>query len=351
MSQEQYNTLLSNLLRERCALAKLRVELEGRKGKLCRSCKGFRHLAQNCRNKKEKEKGTAMPQNKFEILSSRVMQYGVEERIVRSARKAAVRCFKCGEEGHKCRECPLWERKVKRVVHPREGKVHQGERRLACPVREKVQEEERKLRRVEEEKAVCPVQGKTQQEWKRSSMEELRKKAEKYCGKGVPEEARLLELGWYTLEIIVTYNECRGCGRKGSYAEGNRGQGVLQDKTFWCRCRGKKEEKAARPREAKVQQGGAQSGEPESAAKEGSSRKEVRRTFKMLREMWLNIGVEKIDIHEGVMIQALLDSGTMGMFMDKWMAARHGFKLQKLERPIAVRNVDGTNNSGGAITH
>jgi len=33
------------------------------------------------------------------------------------------------------------------------------------------------------------------------------------------------------------------------------------------------------------------------------------------------------------------------------MAAKHGFKLQKLERPIAVRNVDRTNNSRGAITH
>jgi len=57
MSQEQYNILLSNLLKEKCALAKLRVELEGRKGKLYRSCKGFRHLARNCRNKKEGEKG------------------------------------------------------------------------------------------------------------------------------------------------------------------------------------------------------------------------------------------------------------------------------------------------------
>jgi len=71
----------------------------------------------------------------------------------------------------------------------------------------------------------------------------------------------------------------------------------------------------------------------------------------MLREVWLNIGVEKIDTHEGVMIKALLDSGTTGMFMDRQTAARHGFKLQKLERPIAIRNVDGTNNSGGAITH
>jgi len=71
----------------------------------------------------------------------------------------------------------------------------------------------------------------------------------------------------------------------------------------------------------------------------------------MLREVLLNIGMEKIDMHKGVIIKALLDSGAIGMFMDRQMAARHGFKLQKLERPIAVRNVDGTNNSGGAITH
>jgi len=69
----------------------------------------------------------------------------------------------------------------------------------------------------------------------------------------------------------------------------------------------------------------------------------------MLREVWMNIGVEKIDMHEGVMIKALLDSGVMGIFMDRQMAARHGFKLQKLNRPIAIRNVDGMNNSGGAI--
>jgi len=71
----------------------------------------------------------------------------------------------------------------------------------------------------------------------------------------------------------------------------------------------------------------------------------------MLREVWLNVGVEKLDTHEGVTVKALLNSGAMGIFMDKRMAARHGFKLQKLERPIMVRNVDGTNNSRGAITH
>ena len=43
--------------------------------------------------------------------------------------------------------------------------------------------------------------------------------------------------------------------------------------------------------------------------------------------MWLNIGVKKIDMHEGVMIKALLDSGTTGMFIDKQTVAKHGFKL------------------------
>jgi len=57
MSQEQYNSLMSSLLKEKHALAKLREELEGRKRKLCRSCKRFGHLAQNCRNRKEGEKG------------------------------------------------------------------------------------------------------------------------------------------------------------------------------------------------------------------------------------------------------------------------------------------------------
>ena len=59
----------------------------------------------------------------------------------------------------------------------------------------------------------------------------------------------------------------------------------------------------------------------------------------------MNIRIEKIDIYEGVTVKALLDSGTIEMFMDKRTAAKYGFILQKLERPIMVRNMDGTNNS------
>jgi len=92
-----------------------------------------------------------------------------------------------------------------------------------------------------------------------------------------------------TKEVVVSYLVCKRCGERGCHVEDNRGQGVIpwtKRKTLsWCGCKGKgvksgaptekksaaKVERAARPREAKVQQGGARSGEPESAARERGS--------------------------------------------------------------------------------
>ena len=71
----------------------------------------------------------------------------------------------------------------------------------------------------------------------------------------------------------------------------------------------------------------------------------------MLREVQLNIGVEKVDMHEGITVKTLLDSGVTGMFIDKRITARHRFRLQKLERPVTVRNIDKTNNSGKVIIY
>ena len=45
----------------------------------------------------------------------------------------------------------------------------------------------------------------------------------------------------------------------------------------------------------------------------------------MLREVWLNIGIEKVDTHERVTVKVLLDSGATKMFIDRKIAARHGF--------------------------
>ena len=79
--------------------------------------------------------------------------------------------------------------------------------------------------------------------------------------------------------------------------------------------------------------------------------REVKWTLKPLREVWLNVGLEKVDTHEGVSVRALLDSGAMGLFISKRLAERQGFRLEKLNKPIKVRNVDGSDNKGGAITH
>jgi len=65
----------------------------------------------------------------------------------------------------------------------------------------------------------------------------------------------------------------------------------------------------------------------------------------------LDIRIEKIDTHKDVTVKALLDSSAMGMFIDRGMAKRHGFKMRKLERLLKVKNVDGMENSRGNITH
>ena len=49
------------------------------------------------------------------------------------------------------------------------------------------------------------------------------------------------------------------------------------------------------------------------------------------------------------MVEALLDSGATGLVMSSEFARRKGFKLKKLERPMQVRNVDGSFNREGPI--
>ena len=68
--------------------------------------------------------------------------------------------------------------------------------------------------------------------------------------------------------------------------------------------------------------------------------REVRRTLKGLQDVWMQIGVEKIDTHEGASVKVLLDNGATGLFMSKKCTERGGFKLIKLGRSIIVQNVD-----------
>ena len=77
---------------------------------------------------------------------------------------------------------------------------------------------------------------------------------------------------------------------------------------------------------------------------------EVRKVEgRTLREVTVKIGLERIDTQEGIMVEALLDSEAMGLVISSEFAKKQGFKLKKLERPMQVRNVDGTFNQEGPI--
>ena len=65
---------------------------------------------------------------------------------------------------------------------------------------------------------------------------------------------------------------------------------------------------------------------------------------KILREMMVKIGLERLDTQEGITVEALLDSGVIGLVMSSEFARKQGFKLKKLERPMQVRNMDGSFN-------
>jgi len=65
----------------------------------------------------------------------------------------------------------------------------------------------------------------------------------------------------------------------------------------------------------------------------------------------MKVGLEKLENHEGVAVKALLDSGATGLFMDTTFAREKGFKMERMKYSLLVKNVDGTVNIGGAITH
>jgi len=77
----------------------------------------------------------------------------------------------------------------------------------------------------------------------------------------------------------------------------------------------------------------------------------MQRTLKPLREVWMRVGLEKLENHEGVAVKALLNSRATGLFMDTTFAREKGFKMERIKNPLLVKNVDKTVNVGGAITH
>jgi len=71
----------------------------------------------------------------------------------------------------------------------------------------------------------------------------------------------------------------------------------------------------------------------------------------LLREVTVKIGLERIDMQEGITVEALLDSSATGLVMSSKFARKQRFKLKRLDRPMYVRNVDGSLNKEGPIEH
>jgi len=71
---------------------------------------------------------------------------------------------------------------------------------------------------------------------------------------------------------------------------------------------------------------------------------------KLLREVMVKIRLKQEEEEEGVVTEALLDSGATGLVMSEEFT-RYKFKRTKLERLVDMRNVDGTLNYVGPIVN
>ena len=65
--------------------------------------------------------------------------------------------------------------------------------------------------------------------------------------------------------------------------------------------------------------------------------------------MIVKIGLKQEEEEEGIVVDALLDSGVTRLVISEEFARKHRFRRTKLERPIYVKNVDGMLNYVGPI--
>jgi len=70
-----------------------------------------------------------------------------------------------------------------------------------------------------------------------------------------------------------------------------------------------------------------QTGVPKSTVKGKDKQRDVKRIFKMLRKVWLNIEIKKIDMYEGITVEVLLDSNLTEMFINKKIVVKYEFRL------------------------
>ena len=63
----------------------------------------------------------------------------------------------------------------------------------------------------------------------------------------------------------------------------------------------------------------------------------------------MTVGLKTVDTHAIIDVEALLDSGATGLFINHTLIQNDGITTCKLEHPIPVYNIDGIENKGGSI--
>jgi len=71
----------------------------------------------------------------------------------------------------------------------------------------------------------------------------------------------------------------------------------------------------------------------------------------LLREVTVKIKLERIDTQEEIIVEMLLDSGVTELVMSSEFMRKQEFRLKKINRPIYVRNVDGSFNKKEQIEY
>ena len=71
----------------------------------------------------------------------------------------------------------------------------------------------------------------------------------------------------------------------------------------------------------------------------------------MLREVTVKIRLERIDTQKGVTVEVLLDSSVIELVISSEFARKQAFKLNKIERLIYIRNVNGFFNKKRLIEY
>jgi len=276
------------------------------------------------------------------------MQCGIREVRQQVTEEVGVKCFACGKEGHKKWECPK--------------KNERSEREEAAPPREVWE----KVKLYSGAKGLPPrgarmsIEGWTT--WREVvTFVECRgynykgTKTQENRGQGFLSKRQLLHMWCENCKEVKEWREreaqsgrvervvCSACNVRDTVKErverNKKGEIFCPPyrtgkKTPWWNWGGEVEQTVPR-----AQKGRAGITDPRKVAetinqkavqKKGEVR-EVRQTFKPLREVWMSVGIEKIDTHKERTVKALLDSRATRMFMSKILAQKEGYRLIKLD--------------------